>query len=247
MPPKVSVIIPCYNYERFVCNAIESCLEQDYKGEIEVIIVDDASTDRSFAEMARLFAGRIKVKRLKHNKGYSYAKNEGIAMSTGDYIATLDADDMLTRDSISNRAEMLKYKEILMVHANAYTIIGDGDIHYWEKRIYKLEAKPRRKIHAQTVMVKRQLHVQYGLYDEDLRSRSDNEMWHRLKAVAKIDHKIAHIDKPVAFYRKHENSMIEFRKKNKPYNTTVSNLLEDKKALRFAQGITDQNTRFLKK
>lgn len=246
--PKVSIIIPCYNYREYVLNTVESCLAQDYRGPFEVIVVDDASTDGSASEIDRKFHTQVRIIRLGVNRGYSAAKNEGIRKSTGDLIVTIDADDMLTIDSIRLRAEaFLNYPETLMVHALAWVIRGPGDMGYWIKRLYKIDYGRTKKIHAQTVMLRRSVHRDYGLYDEKLRSRSDNEMWHRLIDVAKIGDRIMALDVPVAFYRKHEFSMIEYRKKNPNYNTQQTTILEEQKALRLREGITRENTPYLKK
>jgi len=247
--PLVSIVIPNYNYQEWVLNAIESCLAQDYKGPIEVIVVDDASTDSSVLVINHHFRGTIKLIMQGQNRGYSHAKNEGIRHSNGDLIVTLDADDMLTHDSISSRVKVfLDHSETLMVHALAWVIKGDGDFDYWNKRLYKISYGVKgAKIHAQTVMVRREVYRDYGLYEEKLRSRSDNEMWHRLIDAAKIGDRIRFLEHPVAFYRKHDRSMVQFRKKNQEYNGEQTRILEEQKALRLREGITRENTRFLKK
>jgi len=247
--PKVSIIIPCYNYRDYVLNAIDSCLAQDYKGEFEIIVVDDASTDGSAMEIDHYFRDRIRLITLGENKGYSTAKNEGIRRSSGNLITTIDADDMLTADSIGSRVKVFQeFPDTLMVHALAWVIKGDGNLDYWNKRLYKISyVKQGSKIHAQTVMLRRSVHRDYGLYDERMRSRSDNELWHRLIDAAKIGDKIRFLDRPVAFYRKHDRSMVQYRKKNPAYNEQQSRILEKQKALRLREGITPENTRFLKR
>lgn len=247
--PLISIVIPCYNYQEYVLNAIESCLMQDYAGPFETIVVDDASTDSSALKINYFFRNKIRFVQLSSNVGYSSAKNTGIAKSNGDLIVTLDADDMLTVDSLTARCQVfLDHPDTLLVHARAWVIYGDGDYNYWNKRLRKISCEKRtKKIHAQTVMVRRSVYLDYGLYDEKLRSRSDNEMWHRLIDVAAIGDKIHYLDHPVAFYRKHGKSMIEFRKKNPPYNLQQTQVLEEQKALRLREGITRDNTRFMKR
>lgn len=247
--PKVSIVITNYNYERYIGNAIESCLQQDYQGAIEVIVVDDRSSDNSVMFVNRHFGSKVKLIALKQNSGYSVAKNEGIAQSTGDLITTIDADDMMTIDSLKTRVEILtRFPQMMVVHAQAYTIFGDGDYLYWIKRLRKISVSKRTdKVHAQTVMVRREVYQKYGLYDEKLRSRADNEMWWRLRNVAKIGESFYYLEYPVAFYRKHELSMIEYRKRNPRYNFDVSQKLEQQKETRLREGITKANTRMLKK
>lgn len=89
--PLVSVIIPVYNYDRYLAEAIESVLSQTYR-HVEVIVVDDDSTDRS-SEVARSFADRgVRYCRQDH-AGIGPARNKGVELAHGDYIAFLDADD----------------------------------------------------------------------------------------------------------------------------------------------------------
>lgn len=252
--PSVSVIIPLFNYKEYVCDAVCSCLDQKYNGQLEVIVVDDGSTDRSVDVIKKTFGGRP-LKIIEHvvNKGYSVAKNTGIRASSGDCIVLLDADDMLTPDSIKVRAEYMMYHpEIDMVHGRAYIIHDEGGYDYYCKRMYKLGTNTKQKIHAQTTMLRRSVHLKYGLYDERLRSRSDNEMWNRLNLYAiypggpKI--KIGFIEEPpVAFYRKHSKSMIEYRRKNPLYNSDVTRMLEEAKAMRQKEGINRSNTPWLKR
>ncbi|HKV34826.1 MAG TPA: glycosyltransferase family A protein [Pyrinomonadaceae bacterium] len=87
----VSVIIPVYNYERYLGEAIESALNQTYKN-IEVIVVDDGSTDRS-GEVAKSFADKGVKYCHQANAGIGPARNQGVELAQGDFLAFLDADD----------------------------------------------------------------------------------------------------------------------------------------------------------
>ena len=252
--PVVSVIIPLYNYEQYVCDAVYSCLEQKYPGKLEIIVVDDCSTDNSVIKLGQTFSKeQYTLVRHKSNKGYSAAKNTGIRASSGELIVLLDADDMLTPDSINVRADyMRKRNAVDMVYGTAYVIYDEGGYEYYTKRMYKLGIHAGKKIHAQTTMIRRSVHLRFGLYDENLRSRSDNEMWNRLNLyglfpgapkifACRMD------DKPFAFYRKHSASMVEYRKKNPIYNRDVTRTLEEAKQMRFREGITKENTPWLKR
>src|SRR5690242_10687505 len=91
--PGVSVIIPAYNYARFLPQAIESALQQDYP-EFEVLVVDDGSTDNT-AEIAAVYSRADKRVRYLHQKnaGLPAARNTGIQHARFDFIGFLDADD----------------------------------------------------------------------------------------------------------------------------------------------------------
>ena len=95
---KVSIVIPLYNKQKFVVEAVESALAQDYN-DFDVIVVDDGSTDYS-AAIARLYGDRIKFIE-QQNAGVSAALNNGIKNSTGDFIICLDADDWIEPNYIS--------------------------------------------------------------------------------------------------------------------------------------------------
>lgn len=93
MNKKVSIIISSFNYERFVAKTIDSALNQTYQ-DVEVICVDDGSTDRS-REIISSYGDRLKVV-LKDNGGQGSAMNSGFEVSTGDLIIFVDSDDILT-------------------------------------------------------------------------------------------------------------------------------------------------------
>lgn len=95
--PLVSVIIPCYNREAYVADAINSLLRQTYP-RIEIVAVDDGSTDRT-VEVIQSFGDKVSLVRQK-NLGVSAARNTGIHNSTGEYIVFLDSDDWLSDDAI---------------------------------------------------------------------------------------------------------------------------------------------------
>ncbi|MFW6130614.1 MAG: glycosyltransferase family 2 protein, partial [Atribacterota bacterium] len=89
----VSVIVPLFNYEKYISDCIVSIKNQDYTN-YELIICDDCSTDNSFKIAKKFESKKIKVMRLSKNSGYSVAKNEAIIASRGGLITCLDADDM---------------------------------------------------------------------------------------------------------------------------------------------------------
>ena len=89
--PLVSVIIPVYNYERYLAEAVESVLGQTYR-HLELIVVDDGSTDRS-GEVAKSFADKGVRHCHQVHAGIGPARNKGVELAQGDFLAFLDADD----------------------------------------------------------------------------------------------------------------------------------------------------------
>jgi len=99
--PLVSVIIPVYNYDRYLAEAIESVLSQTYR-RLEVIVVDDGSTDQS-AEVARSFAGRGVRYCHQVHAGIGPARNSGVELARGEFLAFLDADDRWPEDKLERQ------------------------------------------------------------------------------------------------------------------------------------------------
>ncbi len=110
MSPKVSVVIPVYNGELFIKKAIHSVLAQESQAH-EILVIDDGSTDNT-PSILEGFKSRVIVKRIA-NQGSAVARNVGIRLSTGDYLAFLDADDVWFRHRLKTAiAYILKYPEV---------------------------------------------------------------------------------------------------------------------------------------
>jgi teichuronic acid biosynthesis glycosyltransferase TuaG len=251
--PLVSVIVPLYNYRKYIGYCVKSILNQTYKN-FELIVVDDCSTDDSYKTVKKFEKedSRVKVIKLDKNYGYSTAKNKGIVRSKGEYIVTLDADDMMTKKSLEVRLEVALKHKIDFVFADAYFVKG----HISLKECYKTNKHRIHKsldlynIHAQSVLLKREVHIKYGLYDENLRSRSDREMWWRLFGKSSNDKKLVtsyYINKPVAYYRYHRYSMWRKRKRKKELDNFIIKESEKSYNIKKIQGITNKNTIFLEK
>src|SRR4051794_9541572 len=99
----VSVVIACYNAADFVAGAIDSVLAQGHPA-VEVVVVDDASTDASWEAVAA-FGGRVSALRLPANRGPSHARNRGVELSRGEWLMFLDADDFIAPDTIAGLVE----------------------------------------------------------------------------------------------------------------------------------------------
>ncbi len=108
---KISIVIPVYNVARYIRRCLDSVMSQTFSGELECIIVDDASPDNSMdivRDMLKSYEGTIIFKTITHdrNKGLSGARNTGIRHATGEYLYFLDSDDEITPDCIESLAQM---------------------------------------------------------------------------------------------------------------------------------------------
>lgn len=104
MPPKVSILIPCYNAEQWIAQAIQSALDQTYPDK-EVIIVDDGSSDRSL-DIIKSFGDRI-CWETRPNQGGNAARQRLLELSTGEWLQYLDADDHLLPNKVKQQVQFL--------------------------------------------------------------------------------------------------------------------------------------------
>lgn len=238
--PLVSIIITSYNYGRYIRECIQSCRAQTME-DIEIIVVDDCSTDDSVKIIASEHQQdpRVKLHILDQNMGYSYAKNYGIRHAFGEYLAFIDADDKLTLDSIECRYKWFS-PGVDFVHGLALRWYGGDDTRGYNNKTY---------VHAQGRMYRRNLHEKYGLYYSQLRSMADKEFVYRLgihpESPLPTLIKAKKIDKVVAWYRKHPDQMHKVRRENHRENKIINTIFNARiKQLR-KEGITTNNTEFL--
>ena len=120
--PRVSVLIPCYNAENFVGEAIDSALNQTWKN-VEVVVVDDGSTDNS-VDILKSYGERI-VFEAGPNRGACAARNRAFELSSGDLIQFLDADDKLCLDKLERQVQILASADYDATFSHGY-LFGDG-------------------------------------------------------------------------------------------------------------------------
>ena len=106
MTPLVSVVLPVYNAEEYISEALKSILNQTYDN-LEVVVVNDGSTDHSLHVIRSLADKRVKII-SRENRGLVASLNEGIDAASGDYIARMDADDISHPERISKQIRLLE-------------------------------------------------------------------------------------------------------------------------------------------
>ena len=123
-PPLVSAIIPNYNYGRYLGQAVESVLAQSYPA-VEVLVVDDGSTDNSEAVAAR-YGARVRWFRQQH-RGVSVARNRGVRESRGALVAFLDADDAWLPGKLEQQVRVIRQRpELGLVHCGEAVVDESG-------------------------------------------------------------------------------------------------------------------------
>lgn len=213
--PRVSVFIPCHNYAAYVGQAIESVLAQSLAGpDLEVIVVDDASTDASWAVIEKYFAQGVIGIRHERNQGHIRTYHDGMERSRGEYIVLLSADDLaIDRDALRDQARLLDdHPEAGIAYAD-FVVIDEAGRKLAERAISAPQvmrgAQGFRRLlfdnfvqHSGT-MVRRAFFVETGGYDERLFHSVDWELW--LRVAARAD--LAHVDRPLYAYRVHAANM----------------------------------------
>jgi glycosyltransferase involved in cell wall biosynthesis len=190
MKPLVSVVVPSYNMARFVPLTVESALTQDYP-RVEVIVVDDGSTDGSL-EALRRFGGRINLIE-QTNSGACAARNRGLRESRGEFIAFLDCDDLWEPSKLTRCVDaLLARPSASMVHSYAYWIDADGRVFGPPRFAPKpdgrvFEALARGNFVTNSTPVCRRAAVEAaGGWDESIFTTADWDMWLRLAKTGEV-------------------------------------------------------------
>ncbi|MEA3352074.1 MAG: glycosyltransferase family A protein [Chloroflexota bacterium] len=185
--PTISVIIPTYNRADYILEAIDSVLAQTYS-DYEIIVVDDGSTDDTAAVLQPLVDDGVIRYVYQHNQGESAARNHGIRLARGQYIAFLDSDDLFLSPKLERQTAFLDaHPNVAFVHSgyskfdDAGNDLGYRDTSKISGRVYPdilldwsvLMAVP-------CVMVRAQVLEQVGGFDESLRWGPDLDLWRRI-------------------------------------------------------------------
>jgi glycosyltransferase involved in cell wall biosynthesis len=180
----VAVVIPTFNYARFITEAVESALAQTLSP-LEVIVVDDGSTDRT-SEVMAVYASDPRVRYLRQeNRGLSAARNTGIRAARGEFIALLDADDRWKPEKLSRQLAEFTQEQVGLVYCGREVF----DEHGTQNSDPADRSKCERALEWLTtatlfcpssVVMRRRCFTEQGGFDESLRKVEDREMWIRL-------------------------------------------------------------------
>jgi len=176
---KTSIIITCYNKERYISRAINSCINQDFPSDqYEIIVIDDASTDKS-REVISVYEGFtgyhfIRTKFLKKNMGQAHASNIGIAMARGKYVVRVDGDDYIHRDFLRVMTEVLEWNnDIGFVFCDLIVVTGTGAPN---QRKFELNTFERLLNHGAGVLFRKNHLKELGGYDKTLRNCEEYDL-----------------------------------------------------------------------
>ncbi|RUO71742.1 glycosyltransferase [Idiomarina ramblicola] len=175
--PKVSVIVPCFNCEETLTNAVNSLMAQSWR-RLQIILVNDASTDNTADVMAKLARQdkRITLVHLEQNEGAYGARNAGLDVSKGDLITTHDADDWSHPDKIASQVyDLLKHPSV-MANRSAW-VRADNDFNFSRWRPEACWVYPN----VSSLMYRRQVFKCLGYWDT-VTADGDTEFYYRLLA-----------------------------------------------------------------
>ena len=209
-PPVVSIIIPNFNKATFIAESIRSVLEQDFE-DWEAIIVDDGSTDNSVEIINNLVSNDPRLKLFQRNrlpKGGSTCRNIGIENARGDYLFFFDSDDLMTKDCIGERVNLMQDNTTLdfavFPVGTFYKAIGDSTMVWRTKKGDHLKQFLRHDLPWnimspiwRTPFVKNKLNG----FDESFPRLQDVEFHTRALLQKGLEYKIVHNTTPKCFYR----------------------------------------------
>lgn len=206
--PKVSVVMPVYNREKYIRESIDSVLNQSYK-DFELIIVDDGSTDNSIQLIQQYYDSRIKLIIHENNAGVAAARNTGYLHSKGEYIVIADSDDINHPDKLLEQVNMLDinsnvdivgcYYQHFSKHGNLEILkYPEDDALIKAYSVFWLQQAPasmfrKDKIKKEGIF----------LHDETYKAAVDTEWFHKQP----LNIKFMNIQKVLYYYRRHENQL----------------------------------------
>ena len=206
---KFSVVIPCYNYGKYLGEAIDSILKSTFQG-FEIIVVDDGSNDPHTLKILTSFNDpRIRIIR-QENKGLSNARNTGIRNSCGGYILCLDADDLIGPTFLEKSYWVLKEERNVGI-VSCWTQNFGEEEYTWKPGFFSYYKLLRENTLHSASIFRRQCWEKVNGYDE--RMKHGYEDWEFWIKIIKTGWNVGYIPEALFFYRRHKGSMLKKSRK----------------------------------
>ena len=206
--PRVSVIMAAHNASRFLDEALDGILAQSFS-DLELIVVDDGSTDATPSLLEKHANPRLRVVHLPQNRGPSAARNSGLAIAKGEYSAWADSDDVSQPERLAQQVAFLDQHPEVQVLGSQLSIIDEAGRHVGY-RAYPLshegiveQMKRTNAIANPSVMFRTRVVVDAGAFREDWLAAEDYELWSRL---ARDGVRFANHAEPLIKYRVHAHA-----------------------------------------
>jgi glycosyltransferase involved in cell wall biosynthesis len=212
---KVDVLVPCYNYARFLESCVRSVLDQSVR-DLRVLIIDDASSDDSISVSRKLAEMDPRVTFISHSENWGHINtyNQGIEWASADYFLLLSADDLLAPGALMRAIEVMEANsDIVLTHGKSIDWRDDTPIptiiaaqnYGWTRQdlIREMCLAGSNLINTPTAIGRTRIQKLVGGYRPDLPHSGDMEMWLRFAAHGGV----ARIDAVQAIYRRHSSNM----------------------------------------
>lgn len=209
--PLVTVILPCYNAENYIADALNSILNQSYNN-LEVIVIDDGSTDNSIEVVAQQIKTdrRTRLVTNETNLGLIQTLNKGVNLAKGKYIARMDADDVSHKERIKSQVDFLtKHPKVDILGTKATPIGVDGkiltrdSITYTSETTLKFSVLFTQPFFHGSILSKTSV-LKENLYSEDFKHSEDFELWNRLSYKK---YTLSNLNQVLYFYRINPNGV----------------------------------------
>lgn len=203
--PLVSVLLPCYNAEAYISAAVKSILEQTYT-KIEVLIIDDASTDGTIKAIESIKDSRIVLIQKPKNTGYTDSLNMGLSMAKGIYIARMDADDISEPSRLAKQVDYLEAHTDCILCGSWIKLIPQETLHTYpiSHNAIVEELFSRNSFAHPSVMLRKSAIDTHNLrYDRTFEPTEDYELWTRMMMLGKV-HNIPEV---LLQYRTHDKQI----------------------------------------
>ncbi len=200
----VSIILPTYNGSRYLCQSVESCLRQTYTN-IELIVVDDGSTEDIAGILSRYTDSRLRYVRHAKNLGLPHALNTGFRHSTGQYLTWTSDDNYYVNNAIEEMVRFLQaYPEVDFVYADSYILDErDGNTRPEVQRSPPLRDLVVRNGIGACFLYKRKVYEAIGEYNPRFVLAEDYDYWIRVAQQFRMQR----LFRPLYYYRFHGGSL----------------------------------------
>jgi glycosyltransferase involved in cell wall biosynthesis len=199
---KVSIVLPTFNGEKYLRQSLESCLKQTYRN-IEVIIVDDGSTDTTPQIIHSCEDNRIISIRHDRNRGLPHSLNCGFAAATGNYLTWTSDDNYFAEPALEKMVSFLKANNCCFVYCDYY-MFDDGNPDALKiMQLPDICTLNKQNNIGPCFLYSRRVKESTGDYDPDTRLAEDYDYW--LRVAKKFT--MCHLPVPLYFYRLHATSL----------------------------------------
>ena len=225
--PKISVVVTVYNVEKYISRCIESVLNQSFD-DFELVVVDDATPDKSMDIVAQFTDERVRVVRNGQNSGLMWARKVGVEHSKGQYVVYLDSDDTLPLNALEILYSEIQESGADMVSGNIVYKKIDGSEEVWQSSLKY--GNNSRGVYEALLRNQYRHNLCGHIFKKDLLTLSHLKFYKNFTKwedyclfyqIVDKSNKVCHIDKPVYYYFQTAGSSTQVRISDRSLETTV--------------------------